>query len=117
MSYREASENYETFGDSQFSGDGKTFSGLESSSCLAPGPVCGDDPSKASPQLLACLHSVCLNFSRGQEIITCNRCMQDTRVTDLVADFVNQKTDNPDRSGGQDEHLVSLHSAARARIC
>jgi len=113
---RDASENRETFGDSEFSGDGETFSGLESSSCLAPCPVCGEDPSKNSPQLLACLHSVCLPCTRGQEIITCSRCRQDTRVADLVADFVHQKTDNPDRSGGQDEHLVSLLSAAKARI-
>ena len=117
MNDTDASENRETFGDSEFSGDGETFSGLESSSCLAPCPVCGDDPSKASPQLLACPHSVCLTCSRGQEMITCSRCRQDTRVADLVADFVYQKTDNPDRSGGEDEYLVSsLLSAVKARI-
>ena len=117
MNDTDASENRETFGDSEFSGHGETFSGLESSSCLAPCPVCGDDPSKASPQLLACPHSVCLTCSRGQEMITCSRCRQDTRVADLVADFVYQKTDNPDRSGGEDEYLVSsLLSAVKARI-
>ena len=83
MNDTDASENRETFGDSEFSGHGETFSGLESSSCLAPCPVCGDDPSKASPQLLACPHSVCLTCSRGQEMITCSRCRQDTRVADL----------------------------------
>jgi len=118
VSAQAATENRETFGVSECGEDRDTFSALETSTCMAPCPVCGEDPSQASPQLLACLHSVCLDCTRGQGNISCNRCRQDTRVANLVPDFVHQKTDNTDiqERRGQEGQIAFLLARAKARI-
>jgi len=115
-----ATENRETFGDVDCGGETDetdTFSGLETGSCLAPCPVCGEDPSQLSPQLLFCLHSVCLNCTRGKDTISCNRCRVDTRVAKLMPDFVHQKSVSGDGEamGSQSGELEFLVSRAKSR--
>jgi len=113
LSSKDVTENIETFGISDYSGE--TFAGLETNSCGVPCPLCGEDPALKSPQLLSCLHSVCLDCTTGQDIITCTRCRQDTMVPSLVPDFVHKKQGSPETAELEGK-LVSLVSRARARM-
>jgi len=112
-SSHDATENNETFGMSDYSGD--TFAGVEANFSVAPCPLCGEDPALRSPQLLSCLHSVCLECTLGQEVITCTKCRQETMVTAMVPFIV--------RSGLETEQMIevegkvgSLVSKVRSRM-
>jgi len=117
LSNKDKTENIETFGISDYPED--TFAGPSTASCATPCPLCGEDPTLKTPQLLSCLHSVCLDCTKGQEIITCNRCRQETMVPSMVPDFVHLKQGNTETTVEKVElegKLLSLVSRARARI-
>jgi len=113
VSSKDVTENIETFGISDYPGD--TFAGLEKSSCGVSCPLCGEDPALKSPQLLSCLCSVCLDCTTGLDIITCNRCRQDTMVSSLIPDIVHKKQGSPEIAELEGK-LMSLVSRARARM-
>jgi len=114
---KDFTENQETFGTSDNSGIIHSC-GVELSKSSASCQICGEDPSEKIPKLLICLHAVCLACVQGLDKITCSRCRQDTKVSDILTDFVHATNkDSVTESNDPSKYpLFALISDAKLRI-